>query len=91
MNNKVEAKVITIMEGGTCPRGHKVGDRWVFAGVAPGGLCASAVSTLFPMVQVLRFGATPSYSKEEGVARLCCSDPANPVVFELRRLEEPIG
>lgn len=88
MNCKVEATVVRILEGGTCPYNHKVGDRWVFDGKTPAGLCAAAANVIFPLVQTLRWGATPSWSKEEGTAELCCNDPANPVVFKLRRIDE---
>lgn len=91
MNCKVEAEVVEILGRGECPFGHRRGDRWTFDGKMPGGICGSAAYVLFPLVQTLRFGATPSWSAEEGRARLCCPDPENPVVFELRRLEEPLG
>lgn len=90
MNNQVEVEVVQILERGVCPVGHKVGDKWVFNRIAPAGLCANAISAMFPIVQTLRFGGCPHWGKD-GKARVCCPDFANPVVFELRRLDDAVG
>jgi uncharacterized repeat protein (TIGR04076 family) len=39
---------------------------------------------LFPAVRVYQFGGSHPWEKEPGKARLCCPDPDNPVVFEVR-------
>ena len=80
----VQIKVIS--QKGECSAGHKVGDTWVMGAKAPEGLCASALHSIFPEVRVLRFGGSMPWEKDKDATCLACSDPLNPVVFEVRRI-----
>lgn len=72
---------------GRCSYGHVVGDEWEIGETCPPGLCAWAFNALYPFATVLRFGGTLPWEPENGRARVCCPDPDNNVVFELRRAD----
>jgi uncharacterized repeat protein (TIGR04076 family) len=79
----VIAKVIS--QKGTCEAGHRVGDEFVIGEKTPPGLCSWAFHTLFPFAEVLRFGGSFPWEEDPNKATVACPDPANPVIFELRR------
>jgi uncharacterized repeat protein (TIGR04076 family) len=84
---KVIARVIT--QQGHCSADHKVGDEFLINQHFPAGLCVDACAALIPFIKVLQFGGSfpwePPGSDKTVVA---CTDPRNPVVFELRRLRD---
>jgi uncharacterized repeat protein (TIGR04076 family) len=79
----VIAKVIS--QKGTCEAQHRVGDEFVMGEKTPPNLCSWAFYYLFPCAAVLRFGGSFPWEKDKDKAIVACPDPANPVVFELRR------
>jgi len=81
--SKVVAKVIS--QKGMCEAEHKVGDEFIMAEDIPPNLCSWAFHSLFPFVQVLRFGGSFPWEKDASKATVACPDAENPVVFELRR------
>lgn len=81
----IEVRVVEIQGRGICPLGIQVGavfrsDREV------GAVCHWAGHTLLPLTTAIRFGGDVPWESEPGLARACCPDPDNPVVFEIRRL-----
>ena len=85
-SQKVRVRVVS--QKGTCAFEHKVGDQWVINGKTPEGMCASAFNALYSNLRVLRFGGSFPWEDDPDVSTVACSDAANPVVFELRRLRE---
>ncbi len=79
----VIAKVIS--QKGTCAAQHKVGDEFVIGQQTPSNLCSWAFYSLFPFAQVLQFGGSFPWEQDRNKTTVACPDPANPVVFELRR------
>jgi uncharacterized repeat protein (TIGR04076 family) len=79
----VIAKVVS--QKGTCEAGHRVGDEFAIGQHTPPGMCAWAFYTLFPFASVLHFDGTFPWESDPDRATVACPDPANPVVFELRR------
>jgi uncharacterized repeat protein (TIGR04076 family) len=79
----VIAKVIS--QRGICEAGHRVGDEFIIGQKTPPGICSWAFYTLFPFAEVLQFGGSFSWEKDPKKATIACPDPANPVIFELRR------
>jgi len=79
----VIAKVI--FQKGTCAAQHKVGDEFVIGQQTPPKLCSWAFYSLFPFAQVLQFGGSFPWEQDRNKTTVACPDPANPVVFELRR------
>jgi uncharacterized repeat protein (TIGR04076 family) len=77
------AKVIS--QKGTCEAEHKVGDQFIIGQKTPPGMCSWAFYTLFPFAETLQFGGSFPWERDSNKAIVACSDPANPVVFELRR------
>jgi uncharacterized repeat protein (TIGR04076 family) len=85
---RIKVKVVKILEKGTCPDGLKVGDEFVFERTPPPNFCHWAYYSILPFITALRFGGNIPWEEKEGTCRLCCSDPDNPVVFEISRVEE---
>jgi uncharacterized repeat protein (TIGR04076 family) len=85
--NKIVARVIS--QKGSCEAGHKLGDEFVIDPArTPGGMCPWALYTIFPFAEVIQFGGTFPWEKDPHKARVACPDPDNPVVFELRLIED---
>lgn len=80
---EVIARVIS--QQGNCEAGHRVGDEFVIGQRTPCGMCAWAFCSAFPFAEVLQFGASFPWEKDAGTSIIACPDPANPVVFELKR------
>ncbi len=82
--NIVEIEVVELKKDRKCPLGLKKGQRWmVNSALVPKGFCGWAYHSLFPFLQVLRFGGRFPW-EEEGEATVCCPDPVNTVVFRLK-------
>ncbi|MCX8006745.1 MAG: TIGR04076 family protein [Coriobacteriia bacterium] len=80
---RVRIEIVEILGRGTCSIGLRVGDEWVVdSALVPAGMCGWAYAAMLPFLQPLRFGGSFPW-EEEGEARVCCPDPANPVVFRL--------
>jgi uncharacterized repeat protein (TIGR04076 family) len=82
----IEVQVVEILGRGICPRGLQIGDRFRSDGEV-GVACQWAAHTLLPFTTTLRFGGNVPWESEPGLARVCCPDPGNAVVFEVRRRE----
>jgi len=74
-----------ISQQGTCEAGHKVGDEFVIGQTTPDNMCSWAFCAVFSFAQVLQFGGSFPWEADPDKATVACPDPANPVVFELRR------
>jgi len=81
---EVIARVVS--QEGTCEASHKVGDEFVIGEMLPSGMCSWAFCSLFPFATVLQFGGSLPWESNPDVTTVACPDPANPVVFELRRV-----
>ena len=85
---RIIARVVS--QKGRCEAGHKVGDEFPIDPVkTPADMCPWAFYTIFPFAMPLQFGGTFPREKDPDKAKVACPDADNPVVFELRRLEEP--
>ncbi len=82
--HKVVAKVIS--QTGRCDAGHKVGDEWVLGSKTPEGICISAYVAMNTKAFLLRSGAPMPWGAY--IATAACPDANNPVVFELRPIQE---
>jgi len=79
----VIARVIS--QKGFCGAGHRVGDEFVIAEKTAPDMCSWAFYTLFPFAEVLQFGGSFPWEGDPDRTTVACPDPANPVVFELKR------
>ena len=88
--SKIRVRIVEIMGKGRCPFGHKVGEEFELPEDS-GKLCAAAMHVIYPYARVLQFGGEFPWEikrDRKGRTRICCSDPDNPVVFEVCREEE---
>ena len=83
---EVVAKVIS--QKGTCDANHKVGDEFPIGEKSPPSMCPWAFHTLFPFASVLQFGGSFPWEDDRDKTTVACPDPANPVVFELKRVRK---
>ena len=82
----IEVTIKSVKE--KCIFGHKVGDRIVFDGKSiKGDICYSALTVLLPKVFAMRYGVEFPWAEDKNVIVNACPDPENPVVFEIRRVE----
>ena len=82
-----EIEITVINQKGTCHAGHKVGDKFYCTDhKGPEGLCGWAFASIFPYISGLAHGAKYKWEvdKTKNKATACCSDPINPVVFEIK-------
>lgn len=95
MNSKtysVSIKITNILGKGVCPNHHKVGDVFKVIGAETvNGLCGWAYHAIMPFMTVLRFGGEFPWEEDNDTAIVCCPDPHNPVIFELRREDRKLG
>ncbi len=82
----VEIVARVISQKGVCQAGHRVGDEFIIGQETPAGMCSWAFHTLFPFAEVLQFGGSFPWEEDKDKTIVACPDPANPVVFELRRI-----
>lgn len=68
-----------------CHRGHKPGDIFDFDGDR-GKLCPMAMHTLFPFIDILRYGGSIPPGREHGEIRICCPDSDVINVFRIQVL-----
>jgi len=74
---------------GHCDFGYRVGDPVVFDGeTVQGRVCLHALYSFLPKVFAMRYGADFPWLKDKDVATHACPDAFNPVVFEIRRVED---
>jgi uncharacterized repeat protein (TIGR04076 family) len=82
-----DIKVTVKSVNGKCSLGHQVGEEFIFnGGIAPGGLCTEGMLTVIPAARTLMFGGTHFWEDDPDAISVCCPDPKNPVVFEIRRI-----
>ncbi|MEE8469894.1 MAG: TIGR04076 family protein [Dehalococcoidia bacterium] len=85
MTRQSEVVARIVSQKGTCSAGHKAGDEFPIGGKTPAGMCSYAFYAIFPVVATLQFGGSLPWEDDPDKATLACPDPANPVVFELKR------
>ncbi|MCL5961415.1 MAG: TIGR04076 family protein [Chloroflexi bacterium] len=86
MVDRYEVAVTVKSVKGHCALGHFEGQRFRLGEKTPGGMCPSAYFAMYPSVRVLQFGGRFPWDDDPDCTEMCCSDPGNPVVFELRRV-----
>lgn len=82
---KPKIKITLIDQKGTmgCHRGHNIGDCWDYD-TEYGLLCPMAMHTLFPMIDILRYGGSLPLSKA-GDYRFCCPDSDVINIFRIEK------
>jgi uncharacterized repeat protein (TIGR04076 family) len=81
----INVKVISCK--GTCSAGHKIGDEFIIGQKTPDNMCSWAFYSVFPIISVLQFKGVFPWEKDPDRATVCCLDPDNTVVFELKRIK----
>jgi len=89
MADSYNIKIKVISQKGTCGAGHKVGDEWIMPpGKTPEGICLSAFAVLYPSIRTITYGGSFPWEADKDTWTGCCSDAANPVVFEVKRVKK---
>jgi uncharacterized repeat protein (TIGR04076 family) len=86
-------KVTLVSQMKKRPAGHKVGDEFIVGNKTPAGMCMGAFCSLVPYIQVLKFGRSFFWEKQEGTGTMCCPDPKVVNTFRLERIavSEPVN
>lgn len=87
MSKTFDVMVTVKDQKGFCGHGHKVGDSWVISGKTPAGICLSAFAAILPAVRTYAMGGSHPWESDPDATYLACQDAANPVVFEIRRIQ----
>lgn len=85
MKKGVKITVVDRLGSCGCHRGHRVGQSWDFD-TQRGEICPMAMHTLFPMIDILRYGGTLPVSRA-GDCRFCCPDVDTILVFRIEEQE----
>lgn len=80
---KIKISLVDKIGQGHCHKGHKIGDSFDYDSER-GKLCPLVMHTLFPMIDIVRYGGTLPLSKS-GDARFCCPDAD---VINIFKIEE---
>jgi len=89
ISEKVVVTVKEIQGRGVCSFGLRPGDSWTITSEeTPQGFCSWALQAIFPFLTVLRFGGEFPWETDKNTAVVCCPDPHNPVIFELKRVKD---
>jgi uncharacterized repeat protein (TIGR04076 family) len=87
MTHDVRITVLDVLESGEPPCGYRAGDSWLVTDFhAPEGMCMWALNAIAPFLATLRCGGVFPWESDRDRAVVCCPDPGNPVVLELRRV-----
>jgi len=87
-NYEITIEITKILEKGTCPTGHQVGDTFKYP-EDRGRICPSAFHSIYPTIRVMQSGGSFSWFDEPNITSVCCPDYLNPVVFKISRKEIP--
>jgi len=83
LGKTVRVEVVDVMGGGKCPSDYEVGRAWTITDhMCPSGMCAYAFNSLMPFITMLQYGGKFPW-RDEPIAKICCPDADNPVVFRL--------
>lgn len=79
----MKIQITLVEQKGTvpCHRGHKIGDTFDFDNDR-GKLCPMAMHSLFPMIDILRYGGTLKSN------RFCCPDANTINIFKIEKTED---
>jgi len=85
---KYDVKIVVKSIDGECDANHKISETFYLRdGLTPGGICVGAYSAIHPVATMLMFGGGYPWRDPQGVVQVACQDGANPVIFELTRVE----
>ena len=88
MADSYDVQITGVSQKGSCGAGHKVGDKWIVGGTTPSGICNEAYHMLYPNLRNYKFGGILPWTQDQDSTQVCCNDPINPVVFELKRIRK---
>jgi len=83
---RIDIEIVEIRGTGACNFGHKIGDKLNFPRDW-GKICPWLFHSVFPLINVLRFGGKLPWEPNSDVAWVCCPDPHNSVVVKIHRSE----
>lgn len=82
---KIKIILVDKIGQGQCHKGHKIGDCWDYDRDR-GLLCPLVMHTLFPMIDIVRYGGTIPVSRT-GDSRFCCPDADVINIFKIEEEE----
>ncbi|MFX0173711.1 MAG: TIGR04076 family protein [Candidatus Hodarchaeota archaeon] len=87
-NYKITLEITKILEEGKCPRGHEVGEKFIYPEDI-GKICPSAFHSIYPNIRVMASGGSFPWFETPNSTSNCCTDYKRPVVFKISREEVP--
>jgi uncharacterized repeat protein (TIGR04076 family) len=81
---KVSIEITNILEEGTCPAGHKIGETFEYP-EDMGKICPAAFNSIYPYIRVMESGGAFPFFEEPDAHSVCCPDYKRPVVFRISR------
>lgn len=86
MQQKIKLTIVGKLGPDECRRGHRVGDSFDYE-TERGKICPIAMHTLFPIVDIMRYGGKLPAAKT-GKSGFCCPDADVALVFNIDVVEE---
>ena len=85
--SKIRISVLHTPSPELCECKYTYNKHWIIEDTTlPGGICIGAISALLPWITCIKYKASMPWT-EDGVIKVCCTDPDHPVTFEIK-LEE---
>ena len=84
--NRYHQEVTITGVRGSCPYGHREGEKFIVTGMNSDGLCGSLYQAIHPLVSTLEYGGGIPWEKDAGVFKASCPEIGK-VQVVIRRFE----
>ena len=82
--NSTIIEIVNILEAGSCPYGHEIGDKFEYP-EERGKICAAAFNSIYPYALGISMNSNFPWEEDPNSVTICCPDYKNPVVFKITR------
>jgi len=90
MNKKLyDLHIVIKSVCGKCDMNHHAGEEFYIRDMkTPAGICMGAFGSILPVASMMMFGGGYPWRDDQSRVTVACQDGANPVLFEITRIEK---